>query len=144
MSLSRRRFIGLAAMAMIMRRTVFGADNMPSVPADLDHILLGASDLDHGSEWMQERSGVRAIFGGVHPGRGTRNALLSLGPRRYLEIIAPDPQQASATSDNGMANRVRAAQEPHLIAWAAHTNDLAGLVQKAAAAGIAIGNPSDG
>ena len=117
---------------------------MPSVPVDVDHILLGANDLDHGIDWMQELSGVRALFGGVHPGRGTRNALLSLGQRRYLEIIAPDPQQASATSGNDMANRLRALQEPRLIAWAAHTNDLAGLVQKAAAASIAIENPRDG
>src|SRR5215471_4927587 len=144
MSLSRRRFLGLAAMGMITRGIAFGADNMPSVPADLDHILLGVNDLDHGIEWMQQRIGVRAIFGGVHPGRGTRNALLALGPRRYLEIIAPDPQQASATSGNDMANRLRAIQEPRLIGWAAHTNDLASLVQKAAAAGIAIENPRDG
>ena len=144
MSLSRRRFIGLAAMAMTTRRIAFGADNMPSVPADLDHILLGADDLDHGIDWVQARSGVRAIFGGVHPGRGTRNALLSLGPLRYLEIIAPDPEQASATSGNDTANRLRTIQEPRLIGWAAHTNDLASLVQKAAAAGIAIENPRDG
>ena len=144
MSLSRRRFLGLAVMAMTTRRIALGADNMPNVPADLDHILLGANDLDHGIAWMQERSGVRAIFGGVHPGRGTRNALLSLGPRRYLEIIAPDPQQSSAASGSDMVHGLSALREPRLIGWAAHTNDLAGLVQKAAAAGIAIENPRDG
>jgi Glyoxalase-like domain len=141
--ISRRGFLGLAMMAMATRR-ILGADNMPRVPTDLDHILLGVNDLDHGIAWMQERSGVRAIFGGIHPGRGTRNALLSLGPRRYLEIIAPDPQQASAASHNDMAIRVRAAQEPRLIAWAVHTSDLASLEQKAVAAGIAVENPSDG
>jgi len=144
MRISRRWFLGLTAMAMTTRPIALGADNMPSVPANLDHILLGAADLDHGIAWMEERSGVRAIFGGVHPGRGTRNALLSLGPGRYLEIIAPDPQQASATSGNDMANRLRAIREPRLIGWAAHTDDLASLVQKAAAAGIAIENPRDG
>jgi hypothetical protein len=144
MPISRRRFLGIVAMAMATRSIVFGAENMPSVPADLDHILLGAADLDHGIAWMQERSGVHAIFGGVHPGRGTRNALLSLGPRRYLEIIAPDPQQASATSGNAMTNHLRALREPRLIGWAAHTDDLAGLMQKAAAAGIAIEDPRNG
>lgn len=144
MSISRRHFLGLAATAMTAQRFALGADSMASVPADLDHILLGVNDLDRGIDWMRERSGVRAIFGGAHPGRGTRNALLSLGPRRYLEIIAPDPQQAGATADNEMANRLRAIQEPRLVAWAAHTNDLASLVQKAAAAGIAIENPRDG
>ena len=117
---------------------------MPEVPTNLDHMLLGVADLDHGIEWMQERSGVRAVLGGVHPGRGTRNALLSLGPRRYLEIIAPDPQQTSATSGDEIANGLRAFQEPRLIGWAAHTDDLSRLVQKAAAAEVAIEGPRDG
>jgi hypothetical protein len=115
---------------------------MSAVPADLDHILLGISDLDRGIAWLEERSGVRAALGGVHPGRGTRNALLSLGPRRYLEIIAPDPQQSSAR--NEMVDLLRSVQEPRLVGWAAHTGDLSAVVRKAAAAGIAIQNPRDG
>jgi len=143
-SISRRWFLALAGAAIAARRG-FGAESVSSVPTDLDHILLGVSDLDHGIAWLEERSGVRAVFGGVHPGRGTRNALLSLGPRRYLEIIAPDPQQVGSAAGRELwAARLQALQEPRLIHWAAHTSDLAAIVQKAMAAGIAIEASRDG
>jgi Glyoxalase-like domain len=144
-SISRRRFLALSAFALAAPYAQAAvAYKMSSVPADLDHMLLGVSDLDHGISWMEERSGVRAAVGGVHPGRGTRNALLSLGPHRYLEIIAPDPQQAGASANQELPSRLRALKEPTLIGWAAHTVDLDALVQKAAAAGIAAQAPRNG
>jgi hypothetical protein len=145
-SISRRWFLALGAAAMVARRS-FGAEeeNLPSVPSDLDHIILGTSDLDRGISWMEERCGVRAAFGGVHPGRGTRNALLSLGVHRYLEIMAPDPQQAeSAGKASPMVKKLLGLKEPKLIAWAVHTADLASLAKKAAAGGIEIDPPRDG
>ena len=142
LQISRRSFLGFVAATVVTRPSFAFGDKIAAVPSDLDHILLGASSLDYGVSWLEERSGVRAAIGGVHPGRGTRNALLSLGPRRYLEIIAPDPQQSGA--NNEMVNHLRTIQEPRLVGWAAHTNDLNAVVQKAAAEGIAVENPRDG
>jgi len=145
MSISRRHFLALTAAALAARRIAFGTNTMPSVPPNLDHILLGVNDLDRGIAWMEERTGVRAMFGGVHPGRGTRNALLSLDSLRYLEIIAPDPAQlSSAGQAESMGDHLKALTEPHLIGWAAHTMNLMDVVKKAAAAGIDIQNPRDG
>ncbi len=144
--LTRRNFLGLKAVALAspwLRASE--KHKISSVPADLDHILLGVSDLDKGIEWFEKRSGVRATMGGVHPGRGTRNALLALGPRRYLEIIAPDPQQAGTpASKEFWAARLTSLQEPRLIGWAAHTGDLAAIARSAAAASIATDEPRDG
>jgi hypothetical protein len=143
--ISRRHFLALTAATLAVRYLSLGADTMPSVPTDLDHILLGVNNLDRGIAWMEDHSGVHAMFGGVHPGRGTRNALLSLGPRRYLEIIAPDPVQlSSADHAKNMGDFLKPFEQPRLIGWAVHTSNLAALVQKAAAAGISIENPRDG
>ena len=106
----------------------------------LDHIILGVNDLDRGIDWVEKRTGVRAAFGGVHPGRGTRNALLSLGQDCYLEIIAPDPQQPSPT----WFARILGIAEPRLISWAVHTSDLAAVAQTAGAADFPIDGPHDG
>ena len=115
---------------------------MSKVPENLDHILLGVSDLDAGIAWFEERSGIRAAVGGVHPGRGTRNALLSFGKNRYLEIIAPDPAQK--TSGESMADELRRLKQPALVGWAVHTSDIAALVKKATAAGIKMEEIRDG
>jgi catechol 2,3-dioxygenase-like lactoylglutathione lyase family enzyme len=106
----------------------------------LDHIILGINDLDRGVAWVERHTGVRAIFGGVHPGRGTRNALLALGPSCYLEIIAPDPQQPSPA----WFTQVLTMPDPKLMAWAVHTPDLTLLAQTAVAAGLPIDGPHDG
>jgi hypothetical protein len=111
-----------------------------TVLSELDHIILGIDDLDRGVAWLEERAGVRAIFGGIHPGRGTCNALLALGSGRYLEILAPDPQQSSLA----WFTEVRSMTEPKLLTWAVHTSDLAALARNAVAAGFPIDGPQDG
>jgi glyoxalase-like protein len=114
---SRRAFLAVTAGAAMATPISGGAEEVPSL---LDHILLGCSDLDRGIAFVEKRTGVRAAFGGVHPGRGTQNALLSLGTRRYLEIIAPDPKQAGVQQFSVITKLM----EPRLIGWAAHQDNL--------------------
>jgi Glyoxalase-like domain len=135
--LTRRVFLALAGATLAAGPRSWAKD---VVPLDLDHILLGVSDLDFGIAWVQERTGIRAAVGGVHPGRSTRNALLALGPRRYLEIIAPDPQQTL----QGLALQLKTMREPRVFNWAVHTNDIAAAAKNAVAAGLAIEGPRDG
>jgi len=112
------------------------------VPTLLDHILLGSQDLQLDIDVVAQHTGVAAVFGGVHPGRGTQNALLSLGERRYLEIIAPDPAQPDAK--NPLARELRSLQRPRLVGWAAHPGNLQAFAEKLRAAQIAFQGPTPG
>src|SRR4051794_18179472 len=113
-ALSRRLFLAGGASR------IAGAQNLKPVESAVDHLLLGVSDLDGGIAWLEQRTGVRAAIGGTHPGAGTRNALLSLGARHYLEIIAPDPAQSAYNFQID----ARPLSEPRLITWAAAMNDI--------------------
>ncbi|HEY1925012.1 MAG TPA: VOC family protein [Candidatus Acidoferrum sp.] len=115
---SRRRFLITASASLAAASITLG--DQERTPILLDHILLGSSDLDDGIAFVERRTGVRAAFGGVHPGAGTQNALLSLGRNRYLEIIAPDPNQP-ATDD---VRDLRGLENPVLVGWAAHPGDI--------------------
>ncbi|MGC1905543.1 MAG: VOC family protein, partial [Candidatus Acidiferrum sp.] len=65
-SVSRRRFL-ITASASLAAASITLGDEVRT-PILLDHILLGSSDLDDGIAFVERRTGVRAAFGGVHPG----------------------------------------------------------------------------
>lgn len=140
--ISRRFFLALTGGALSAWRFAGNAAPPadPHPPAMLDHILLGCSDLERGINFVEQRTGVRAAFGGVHPGRGTRNALLSLGERHYFEIIAPDPAQPAVPDSRGLKKLT----EPRLIGWAEHPGDLTPFGARLRAAGLAFDGPTAG
>ena len=110
------------------------------VPTMLDHILLGASGLEEGIAFVKQHTGVTAAFGGVHPGRGTRNALVSLGERHYLEIIAPDPAQPGSLDHY----HLQTLPAPRLVGWAAHPGDLNAFAGHLRNASLAFDGPTPG
>ncbi|HEV3418696.1 MAG TPA: VOC family protein [Candidatus Acidoferrum sp.] len=136
---SRRLFLLLTSGALTMPSVLLAESEGPSL---LDHILLGSPDLRGGIDFVEMHTGVRATFGGVHPGRGTQNALLSLGERRYVEIIAPDPEQPRVK--NPLASNLHSLAKPRLIGWAAHPGSLSVFAEKLRAAGLAFEGPASG
>ncbi len=103
----------------------------------LDHLIIGAADLQQGIEHINSLLGVEAVYGGQHKGLGTHNALLALGPDSYLEIIAPDPAQPEVPRPLWID--ATSLVQPTLFRWAAKSDDLQGLCRTAAAAGLDFG-----
>ena len=88
---------------------------------------------------MERRTGVRAVHGGSHPGRGTRNALMSLGPSLYVEILAPDPAQNVHDPD---VDSLRGMASLAPIGWAVHTRDAEALRERLQSNGLEV-SPSE-
>jgi hypothetical protein len=96
---------------------------------ELDHLIVAAASLDRGVEWIEDRLGVRAQTGGKHVAMGTHNALLRIGARVYLEIIAIDAAATAPKRSRWMdldepRMRARLAEGPALIHWVVSTRDI--------------------
>jgi glyoxalase-like protein len=126
---------------------VIGAGNVTRIDsvgllATVDHLVYATPDLQVGVETIERLLGVRATPGGRHPGRGTRNALLSLGPGIYLEIIGPDPEQPTPAQARPFG--IDDLEEPRLVTWAARGKELEQLVSDAARRGVELGEVTSG
>jgi len=87
----------------------------------LDHLLIGAPSLALCVEWASRALAVAAKPGGHHPGRATENALLGLGDRRYLELIAPS---AAAGGSSQASELLSGLHQPGFCWWAVSSPDL--------------------
>ncbi len=87
----------------------------------LDHILIGAPDLDSAIVWWEKLTGVDPTLGGAHEGHGTHNALVSLGEHVYLELLAPDLDQPPGSP---LRDSLAALESPRPVGWCFSSDDL--------------------
>jgi hypothetical protein len=85
------------------------------VNSQLDHIIWACADLELGSRRFEALTGVRPRYGGVHASGLTHNALVGLGNRCYLEILAP--VGPAGPSDDHWCRLARGAQEPQVLTY---------------------------
>jgi len=103
----------------------------------LDHLVYATPDLNLGIETIDKLLGVRATAGGQHPGLGTRNALVALGPSSYLEIIGPDPEQPKPAGRRRFG--IDELKGPRIVGWVAKGTELDTLAAVAADKGVKLG-----
>jgi hypothetical protein len=106
------------------------APTPPTPPATLDHLVVAATTLADGIEYIAEVTGVAPQPGGKHAAMGTHNALVRLAERAYLEIIAIDPTGTKPARPrwfdlDNIALQAELAERPRLIHWVARTPDIA-------------------
>ena len=117
-------------------------ESMGTLLERVDHLVYGTPDLAAGIDLIEKRVGVRATPGGQHPGAGTHNALIALGPGAYLEIVGPDPSQPKAAGLRWF--RIDGLTAPRLVTWAARASNLGQLAGEALRSGIELGAVSPG
>jgi hypothetical protein len=98
----------------------------------IDHLVWYSADLEQGARYFSETMDCEPAYGGVHPGEGTRNRLVSLAESTYLEIVGLDPAQPVANLDI----ELRRLAGSGLYHWAASGLDLEIVRRRALAAGL--------
>jgi len=108
----------------------------------LDHIAFTAASREAGVTAFNAASGITLPLGGEHPNMGTHNALSSLGPNTFLELITIDPTGTKPDRPRWFALD----DLPDDAGLRAHTIilrsvDLDGDLEKARALGVDLGTP---
>ena len=132
----------LAVLTLLTTSKGAGQEASAKLISRVDHLVYATTDLNRGVEEIEKILGVRAIAGGQHPGRGTRNALVALGPSAYLEILASDPQQPPPQEPRPFG--IDGLKESRLVAWFVKGRDLERLRSEAVRKGVPLGEVKSG
>ena len=126
----------------LLPRTPTGSAVSKPLLATVDHLVYATPDLERTVDGLTQHMGIAPSAGGAHPGRGTRNALLALGPASYLEIIGPDRDQPDHVAPRWFG--IDALTAPRLVTWAAKGTDLAALRVRSLASDVPLGEVASG
>jgi hypothetical protein len=114
----------------------------PELLSRVDHLVYATGEFYRGIAEIEQLLGIRASLGGRHRTWGTQNALVGLGSRCYLEIIAPDPEHSPSAG----ARPFDLDQDgpSRLVGWAAKASELEQLRAAAFRSGVTLGDVQSG
>jgi hypothetical protein len=90
---------------------------------NIDHVVYGVRELDATAARMNEEFGLGSIEGGRHPGWGTGNRIVPLGPS-YIELLAVFDREEAERSDIGRSLIEAVADGDRFLGWCVATDDL--------------------
>ncbi len=95
----------------------------------IDHIALGAADLQTAKQWLKEKIGIEVPDGGKHEAMSTHNCLCQAHNNQYFEIIAidptaPPPNRARWFGLDSASVQSRLQHYPSPLAWIVSTTNL--------------------
>ena len=102
----------------------------------IDHLVFATNDLQQGVDKIEALLGLSTVPGGSHPGMGTRNALLALGPKCYLEIIGPDPDQSEFQGTRIFG--IDTIEQGKLVHWCVRRDGLTDFAQQVKSLGMEL------
>lgn len=104
--------------------------------AHLDHLVIAGTDLLALVAWWRNMTGTTPARGGSHAGYGTRNALVGIDSRTYIELIAPDPDQPDPPDPRPFGIDDLAPLSFGLVTYALAVDDLDDALTRVRASGI--------
>jgi hypothetical protein len=105
---------------------------------NIDHIILGINDLNKGIEQFEALTGVKPVFGGIHPNSFSQNALVALDHEIYIEIMAPRPDASNVPVEFLTMEKLTP------IGWAVRTHNAIKTRKKLKVEGIIASNRKHG
>lgn len=93
------------------------------MPVVIDHVVWGEGDLGKAAADLQDRYGLPSLAGGHHPGWGTENRIVPLGPN-YLELLAIADEAEASQDDTGALWLRRIREGGGLLTWCLSTDDI--------------------
>jgi len=101
----------------------------------IDHIVIGASNLISGTNYLENKLSNKFFPGGEHQIMGTHNNLLQLQSNIYLEIIANNPNVGNPSRPRWFSldetrTKKKIEKSPRALCWVLEVNDIENTAKK--------------
>jgi glyoxalase-like protein len=89
----------------------------------IDHVVYGVRDLESAASRMKQEFGLGSVSGGRHPGWGTANRIVPLGPD-YIELLAVVDRAEAERDEVGRSLLAAMAEGDRFLGWCVAVEDL--------------------